>query len=213
MMPSETQIQPGEESSSRNVIFCLLCLSFVLNGVIITFIGPLLTVFRIKWGLDDGRAGLFSTMQFSFSLAGVLVSSALVTAKGFKPAITLGLAMLESVLRFSMRRRFPGARRERHLWFGIRIVHARDKSLGRRIVRGTSCFGPEYHEPCMGSQAGASAPLAKVTIQTSTVTTLLYSAGGLALSGRCLSPDALRTIASRTNSRPTTQTPRLRALR
>ncbi|HEY1425024.1 MAG TPA: hypothetical protein VGF20_16340, partial [Candidatus Acidoferrum sp.] len=90
MVPLETQPQPGAGTSSRTVIFSLLCLSFILNGVIITFIGPLLTVFRVKWGLDDGRAGLFSTMQFSFSLAGVLISSALVSKKGFKPAITLG---------------------------------------------------------------------------------------------------------------------------
>ena len=37
--------------------------------MIISFIGPLLPVFRAKWGLDDGRSGLFSTTQFLVSLA------------------------------------------------------------------------------------------------------------------------------------------------
>src|SRR5207245_3516407 len=73
---------------------CLLCAGFVVNGIVISFIGPILPVFMAKWGLDDGRAGLFSLVQFSGSFTGVLLSSALVSTKGFKPAITLGLAML-----------------------------------------------------------------------------------------------------------------------
>src|SRR4029077_8466467 len=41
MMSSKTQTQPGAQTSSRTLIFSLLCLSFVLNGLIITFIGTL----------------------------------------------------------------------------------------------------------------------------------------------------------------------------
>lgn len=94
MMSSKTQIQAAEPTFSRTAIFYLLCAGFVLNGIIISFIGPLLPVFRARWGLDDGRAGLFSTMQFSVSLAGVLLSSPLIASKGFKPAITFGLVLM-----------------------------------------------------------------------------------------------------------------------
>jgi len=45
MMSSKTQIQTVQENSSRALIFYLLCLGFVLNGIIISFIGPLLPVF------------------------------------------------------------------------------------------------------------------------------------------------------------------------
>jgi fucose permease len=94
MMSSKTQIEPATRNSSRTLIFCLLCFGFVLNGIIINFVGPLLPIFRNKWGLDDGRAGLFSTVQFAVSLVGVLLSSPLITKKGFKPAITLGLILM-----------------------------------------------------------------------------------------------------------------------
>ena len=94
MMPIKTQIAAKAPSVSQSAIFYLLCAGFVLNGIVICLIGPILPVFRDKFGLDDSRAGLFSTMQFSFSLAGVLISSPLTAAKGFKPAITLGVAML-----------------------------------------------------------------------------------------------------------------------
>jgi FHS family glucose/mannose:H+ symporter-like MFS transporter len=47
-----------------------------------------------KWGLNDSRAGLFSLVQFSGSFVGVLASSALISAKGFKPAITFGITLL-----------------------------------------------------------------------------------------------------------------------
>jgi fucose permease len=94
MMSSKTQIPEKASSSSQSTIFYLLCAGFVVNGIVICFIGPILPVFMAKWGLDDSRAGLFSFVQFSGSVAGVLLSSPLVSAKGFKPAITLGLAML-----------------------------------------------------------------------------------------------------------------------
>jgi fucose permease len=91
MMPSETQLLQVRQ---RSTIFALLCGGFIVNGIVITFIAPILPLFMAKWGLDDSRAGLFSLVQFSASLVGVLASSALVSTKGFKPAIVLGLAML-----------------------------------------------------------------------------------------------------------------------
>jgi len=94
MMPSETQLLSARKASAQNLIFVLLCGGFVVNGIIITFIGPILPVFIGKWHLDDGHAGLFFITQFVGSFVGVLASSALVSAKGFKPAITLGLFMM-----------------------------------------------------------------------------------------------------------------------
>ena len=94
MMPSETQLLPARQTSAQNLIFGLLCGGFVVNGIIITFIGPILPVFIGKWHLDDSHAGLFFITQFIGSFVGVLASSALVSAKGFKPAITLGLFMM-----------------------------------------------------------------------------------------------------------------------
>src|SRR5215471_3073548 len=68
MMPTETQLPEVRQASAQNTIFALLCGGFVVNGIVITFIAPILPIFMAKWGLDDGRAGLFSLVQFSASL-------------------------------------------------------------------------------------------------------------------------------------------------
>ncbi|HEX2665581.1 MAG TPA: MFS transporter [Candidatus Acidoferrum sp.] len=94
MMSSKTQTWAIASPSSQTVIFYLLGAGFVLNGIVISLIGPILPMFMAKWGLNYSRAGLFSLVQFSASFIGVLASSALISAKGFKPAITLGIALL-----------------------------------------------------------------------------------------------------------------------
>ena len=94
MMPSETQTLPERRNAAQNLIFLLLCAGFVVNGIIITFIGPILPIFIAKWKLDDSHAGMFFMTQFVGSFVGVLGSSALISARGFKPAITIGLAMM-----------------------------------------------------------------------------------------------------------------------
>src|SRR5258708_16288584 len=91
MMPSETQLPQVKGSSTQNLIFLLLCGGFVVNGIIITFIGPILPIFIAKWKLDDSHAGMFFIAQFVGSFVGVLASSALISARGFKPALTIGL--------------------------------------------------------------------------------------------------------------------------
>ena len=97
MMQSRTQTAPQpvklQPREPQQIIFYLLCLGFILNGIIITFVGPMLTVLKAKWALNDGQAGLFSLSQFAASLLGVLASSPLMSKKGFKPAIVAGIAM------------------------------------------------------------------------------------------------------------------------
>ena len=182
MMSSKTQIQPAGGNSSRSVIFYLLCLSFVLNGIIITFIGPLLTVFRVKWGLDDSRAGLFSTVQFSFSLAGVLMSSALTAAKGFKTPITLGLAMLGIGFALLNAATFPLALAASAIYglgYGLSVPGTNlwvGESYGERRASALNIMNLAW-----GVGAITSAPIAKITIQTSTVTLLLYFTGALSV--------------------------------
>jgi MFS transporter, FHS family, glucose/mannose:H+ symporter len=94
MMSSKTQTLAIASPPSQSLVFYLLCAGFVINGIVISLIGPILPMFMAKWGLNDSRAGLFSLVQFSGSFVGVLSSSALISSKGFKPAITLGVALL-----------------------------------------------------------------------------------------------------------------------
>jgi fucose permease len=180
MMSSKTQTPAKAPPSSQSMIFILLCAGFVVNGIVISFIGPVLPVFMAKWGLDDSRAGLFSLVQFSASLAGVLVSSALVSAKGFKPAITLGLVMLGLGFALLNAPTFalalaasglyglgygfntPGT----NLWVG--------ETYGDRRASALNIMNLAW-----GAGAIVSSPLAMLSVRTSHVTPLLYFVGAL----------------------------------
>src|SRR6266404_5238462 len=182
MMSSKTQTLEKASPSSQSMIFWLLCGGFVLNGIVICFIGPILPVFMAKWGLDDGRAGLFSLVQFSGSFTGVLLSSALVSAKGFKPAITLGLAMmglgfaLLNAPTFALALAASGiyglgygfATPGTNLWVG--------ETYGERRASALNIMNLAW-----GAGAISSSPLAKWMIQISHVTLFLRVTGALAL--------------------------------
>ncbi|HWT88143.1 MAG TPA: MFS transporter [Candidatus Angelobacter sp.] len=182
MMSSKTQIQPEAAASSRTVVFYLLCLGFVLNGIIINAVGALLPAFRIRWALDDSRAGLFSGVQFFVSLAGVLLSSPLIARKGFKPAITLGLALMGVGFTFLNAPTFsvaliasgvyglgygfvtPGT----NLWVGESYGHRRASALNLANL-------------AWGAGAMCSAPAVMYAIRKAQVNSLLYLFGALTL--------------------------------
>jgi len=176
------QTQPAGQNSSRAIIFYLLSFSFILNGVIITFIGTLLPVFRARWALDDSRAGFFSAVQFSFSFAGVLLSSALVGLKGFKPAITMGIAMLGIGFAFL-----------NSPTFALALAASAVYGLGYGLsTPGTNLWVGESYGECRASAlnimnlawgvgAIASAPLAKIVMQNSHITLLLHLVGVVAV--------------------------------
>lgn len=182
MMSSKTQTQPGTETSSRAVIFYLLCLSFVLNGMIITFIGTLLPEFKARWSLDDSRAGFFFFTQFSLSLAGVLLSSVVVTAKGFKPAITIGVAMMGIGFALLNAPAFPLALAASAIYglgYGLSVPGTNlwaGESYGERRASALSLMNLAW-----GAGAIISAPIAKWMIQASHVTLFLRVTGVLAI--------------------------------
>jgi len=83
----------AETGGHRNLLV-LLFAGFVLSGIATTIIGPMLPIFIKRWSLDDGQAGLFSTIQFLAALGGTLASSAIATWRGYKPALVLGYALM-----------------------------------------------------------------------------------------------------------------------
>src|SRR5258708_25287625 len=75
-------------------LLILLFAGFVLSGIATTIVGPMLPIFIRRWSLDDGQAGLFSTIQFLAALAGTLASSAIAAWWGYRPAFVMGYALL-----------------------------------------------------------------------------------------------------------------------
>ena len=73
----------------RNLLI-LLFAGFLLIGIATVIVGPMLPVFIQKWSLDDRQAGFFFTVQFTSSMVGVGLSSALSAWRGYRPALILG---------------------------------------------------------------------------------------------------------------------------
>src|SRR5690349_18146428 len=78
-----------------------LHLGFVLIGIAMTMLGPVLPYFTHRWNLTDGQAGLFFSTQYFGSFLGTLATSWLLPRLGFSKVIgagylcfALGLAFL-----------------------------------------------------------------------------------------------------------------------
>jgi fucose permease len=87
-------ISDGSSVSRERAVFMVLFAGFAVTGVVTTLLGPSLPVLMARWSLDDAHAGVFFTTQFLASLLGVGLSSALLAAKGYRPALFLGFAAM-----------------------------------------------------------------------------------------------------------------------
>ncbi|HKV27539.1 MAG TPA: MFS transporter [Candidatus Acidoferrales bacterium] len=67
---------------------------FVATGMVTTLLGPVLPFLTTRWHLDDTHAGLLFTAQFAGSMAGVLLSSVILTRRGFRPSLVAGFGLM-----------------------------------------------------------------------------------------------------------------------
>jgi FHS family glucose/mannose:H+ symporter-like MFS transporter len=84
----------ANESRRLKFLQAALFAGFVISGMIATILGPSLPTFIARWALDDTQAGLFFTTQFSGSLLGVLLSSAILSTRGYRDALVLGFFLM-----------------------------------------------------------------------------------------------------------------------
>jgi FHS family glucose/mannose:H+ symporter-like MFS transporter len=94
MSASTTVAIPERTSGSRTALLTVLFIGFVLSGIATTIVGPMLPVFIRRWGLDDGQAGLFPSIQFLAALAGTGVSGAWMAWRGYRPSLVAGYALM-----------------------------------------------------------------------------------------------------------------------
>jgi fucose permease len=90
MLPSPA----ANESRRLKFLQAALFAGFVISGMIATILGPSLPTFIARWALDDTQAGLFFTTQFTGSLLGVLLSSAILSTRGYRDALVLGFFLM-----------------------------------------------------------------------------------------------------------------------
>jgi FHS family glucose/mannose:H+ symporter-like MFS transporter len=67
---------------------------FVLTGVVMTLLGPMLPVFAARWRLDDAQAGYLFIAQFVSSMLGMLLSSVLIPRIGYRRTLIVGLVLM-----------------------------------------------------------------------------------------------------------------------
>ena len=94
MSTTTTVTIPERTSSSQTSLLAVLFLGFVLSGIATTIVGPMLPVFIRRWGLDDGQAGLFSSVQFLAALVGTVISGAWMAWRGYRPSLVAGFAFM-----------------------------------------------------------------------------------------------------------------------
>jgi MFS transporter, FHS family, glucose/mannose:H+ symporter len=72
----------------------LVHLDFVLTGVVMALLGPMLPALSARWALNDAQAGYLFTAQFVASMVGMLLSGVLVRRYGYRLTLVCGLALM-----------------------------------------------------------------------------------------------------------------------
>lgn len=69
-------------------------LDFVLTGVVMTLLGPMLPLFAARWMINDTQAGYLFVDQFMTSMLGMAASGMLVERFGYRKTLVTGLVLM-----------------------------------------------------------------------------------------------------------------------
>ena len=72
----------------------LLHLDFLLLGIVMTFIGPMLPILSARWGLNDTQSGSLIFAQFFTSMFGMLLSGVMTQRYGYRITLIWGGALM-----------------------------------------------------------------------------------------------------------------------
>jgi FHS family glucose/mannose:H+ symporter-like MFS transporter len=91
-MTDHTAASPSQAAAplDARTEWAFLHSGFVLIGITMTMLGPVLPYFTQRWNLTDGQAGLFFSTQYFGSFLGTLVTSWLLPRLGFPKLISTG---------------------------------------------------------------------------------------------------------------------------
>jgi len=72
----------------------LLHLDFLLAGIVMTFLGPMLPGLSARWSLNDAQSGSLIFAEFFSSLFGMLLSAVSVQRIGYRKTLIIGLVLM-----------------------------------------------------------------------------------------------------------------------
>jgi fucose permease len=87
--PVAPALEPASPSSAR-AEWAFLHAGFILIGIGMTMLGPVLPYFTHRWSLTDGQAGIFFSTLYFGSFFGTTMTSALLPRYGFSRVISAG---------------------------------------------------------------------------------------------------------------------------
>jgi fucose permease len=101
-MANYTAISPSQSAAIRGarVEWSLLHSGFLMIGVCMTMMGPVLPYFTHRWSLTDSQAGLFFSTLYFGNLLGTLMTSWLLPRLGFSRVISAGYFCFAAGLAF-----------------------------------------------------------------------------------------------------------------
>jgi MFS transporter, FHS family, glucose/mannose:H+ symporter len=88
-------IIPSQKSTSVATSgTALVYIDFLLTGIVMTFLGPMLPILSARWSLSDARSGSLIFAQFFSSMFGMLSSGIFVERRGYRFTFLAGLALM-----------------------------------------------------------------------------------------------------------------------
>ncbi len=89
-MPAMLDNSVQKESAGVGLIY----LDFVITGVVMTLLGPMLPLLSARWILNDTQAGYLFMAQFAASIGGMLSSGLLVNRFGYRITLLFSLSVM-----------------------------------------------------------------------------------------------------------------------
>src|ERR1700756_5206358 len=99
MISGSPQLKIGQRKDGRTVPFTtsgtvLLHIDFLLTGIVMTFLGPMLPILSARWSISDEKSGTLIFVEFFTSMFGMLLSNTLVQRRGYRVTLIVGLLLM-----------------------------------------------------------------------------------------------------------------------
>jgi len=72
----------------------LLHIDFLITGIVMTFLGPMLPSLALRWSLNDAQSGSLIFAEFFSSMLGMLLSGVAVESLGYRKTLMIGLTLM-----------------------------------------------------------------------------------------------------------------------
>jgi fucose permease len=84
----------SDQTGSPSPATLLVHINFLVTGIVMTFLGPMLPLLSARWGINDALAGRLFLVQFVSSMLGMFCSAPVVQRYGYRTTFIIGLILM-----------------------------------------------------------------------------------------------------------------------